>query len=46
MNILITGGMGFIGSNFIGHIIGKEELEIFLMWIVLVGKVQQPTETM
>jgi len=24
MNILITGGMGFIGSNFIGHIIDKE----------------------
>ncbi len=26
MNILITGGMGFIGSNFIGHIIDKEEV--------------------
>ena len=26
MNILITGGMGFIGSNFIGHIIDKEDV--------------------
>jgi len=30
MNILITGGMGFIGSNFIGHIINNKEINNIL----------------
>lgn len=30
MNILVTGGMGFIGSNFIGHIIEKDEVKTVL----------------
>jgi len=30
MNILVTGGLGFIGSNFIKHIINKKEVDIVI----------------
>jgi dTDP-D-glucose 4,6-dehydratase len=30
MNILVTGGLGFIGSNFIKYIINKKQVDVVI----------------
>src|SRR3954462_14686145 len=42
MNLLVTGGAGFIGSNFIQHVLGRPEVKrlINLDWLTYAGHLE------
>ena len=33
MNIIVTGGAGFIGSNFVFHMLNKYRIIVLYVWI-------------